>query len=49
MRSFENSSGGNTYKFEAGTANIAGVIGLSESIKYISSVGLKNIQEREAL
>tara|TARA_B100000674_G_scaffold447299_1_gene414843 strand:- start:151 stop:1071 length:921 start_codon:yes stop_codon:yes gene_type:complete len=48
--SFENSSWGEIpHKFEAGTANIAGVIGLGESIKYISSVGLKNIQEREAL
>ena len=48
--SFEESSWGEIpHKFEAGTANIAGVIGLGESIKYISSVGLKNIQEREAL
>lgn len=29
--------------FEAGTANIAGVIGLGKSIEYIQSIGLKNI------
>ncbi len=29
--------------FEAGTANIAGVIGLGSAIKYIEGIGLKNI------
>ncbi len=36
------------YKFEAGTPNIAGVIGLGEAINYINSIGIKNIEEHEA-
>ncbi len=35
------------YKFEAGTPNIAGVIGLGEAIKYINSLGIKNIEKYE--
>ncbi|MBO4601167.1 MAG: cysteine desulfurase [Bacilli bacterium] len=31
------------YKFEAGTQNIAGVIGLGAAIKYINNIGLDNI------
>ncbi len=36
------------YKFEAGTPNIAGAIGLGAAIDYIQSIGLENIQKREA-
>lgn len=35
------------YKFEAGTPNIAGVIGLGAAVDYIKSVGLENIQAYE--
>ncbi len=35
------------YKFEAGTPNIAGAIGLGEAINYISRVGLENIALHE--
>jgi len=35
------------YKFEAGTPNIVGVIGLGEAIKYIDSLGIKNIENHE--
>ena len=35
------------YLLEAGTPNIAGVIGFGESIKYINSIGLDNINECE--
>ncbi len=35
------------HKFEAGTPNIAGVIGFGEAIKYIQSIGLHAIAERE--
>ena len=35
------------YKFEAGTPNIAGAIGLGEAIDYISRVGLDNIALHE--
>lgn len=34
-------------KFEAGTQNISEAIGLSEAIKYLDNVGLKNIKENE--
>jgi len=34
-------------KFEAGTPNIAGVIGLSAAIDYIQNIGLQNIASRE--
>lgn len=35
------------YKFEAGTQNIAGVIGFAEALKYISSIGYENIETIE--
>jgi cysteine desulfurase/selenocysteine lyase len=35
------------YKFEAGTTNIAGFIGLGEAIDYVSSIGLENIDRYE--
>ena len=35
------------YKFEAGTPNIAGVIGLGAAVDYLLSVGLQNIYEHE--
>jgi len=35
------------HKFEAGTPNIAGVIGFGEAIKYIQSIGLDKIAARE--
>jgi len=35
------------HKFEAGTPNIAGVIGFGEAIKYIQSIGLDKIAVRE--
>jgi cysteine desulfurase/selenocysteine lyase len=34
-------------KFEAGTPNIAGVLGLGEAIRYINHIGLAAIQKRE--
>ena len=36
------------YKFEAGTPNIADTIGLGAAIKYLSRVGLEQIEEHEA-
>ncbi|HEY5715539.1 MAG TPA: cysteine desulfurase [Psychromonas sp.] len=35
------------YKFEAGTPNIAGVVGLGEAIDYIEAIGINNIKQRE--
>jgi len=35
------------YKFEAGTPNISGVIGLAAALDYISSIGLPNIAVHE--
>ena len=35
------------HKFEAGTPNIAGVIGFGEAIRYIQSIGLDKIAARE--
>ncbi|MFQ5334489.1 MAG: aminotransferase class V-fold PLP-dependent enzyme [Flavobacteriales bacterium] len=35
------------YKFEAGTPNIAGAIGLSEAVDYMASLGIENIQSYE--
>lgn len=35
------------YKFEAGTQNISGVIGLGEAIKYLTEIGFKKIIEHE--
>lgn len=34
-------------KFEAGTQNIAGVIGLASAIKYLNSIGMDNIEKYE--
>ena len=34
-------------KFEAGTPNIAGALGLEAAIEYLEEIGLKNIQEHE--
>src|SRR3989338_10530602 len=34
-------------RFEAGTQNLAGAIGLMEAIKYLEKIGLNNIYERE--
>ncbi len=44
--------GGSTWadipsKFEAGTPDIAGIVGLGEAIKYLMSVGMDNIHEYE--
>ena len=35
------------YKFEAGTPNIADVIGFAEAIKYLEKIGMDNIREHE--
>ncbi len=35
------------YRFEAGTPNIGGAIGLMEAVKYIEEIGKKNIVEHE--
>ena len=35
------------FRFEAGTPNIAGALGLGESIRYINSVGMKSIMNYE--
>jgi cysteine desulfurase/selenocysteine lyase len=35
------------YKFEAGTPNIADVIGFGAAIDYLNDIGFKNIQEHE--
>jgi len=35
------------YKFEAGTPDISGAIGLSEALKYLNRLGLANISEHE--
>ena len=34
-------------KFEAGTPNIAGVIGLGAAVDYLEAIGMENIQQRE--
>ena len=34
-------------KFEAGTPNIAGVIGLGAAVDYLESIGIENIHQRE--
>lgn len=36
------------YKFEAGTPNIAGVIGLGEAIKYVQNIGFSDIMKIES-
>ncbi len=35
------------WKFEAGTANVAGAIGLASAIKYLEKLGLENIETHE--
>ena len=35
------------YKFEAGTPNIADVIGFAEAIKYLEKIGMENIRNHE--
>jgi len=35
------------FKFEAGTPNIAGAIGLSAAVKYLMEIGMQNIREHE--
>ena len=35
------------YKFEAGTPNIADVIGFAEAIKYLEKIGMENIRKHE--
>ena len=35
------------YKFEAGTPNIAGVIGLGAAIDYLAGIGMDNVREHE--
>lgn len=35
------------YKFEAGTPNIAGAIGLASAVKYINRIGMDNIENYE--
>ncbi|PMD73895.1 cysteine desulfurase [Companilactobacillus nuruki] len=35
------------FKFEAGTQNVAGVIGLSKAIDYLNDIGMKNISKYE--
>ena len=35
------------FKFEAGTPNIAGVIGLKSALEYIENIGLQNIRDHE--
>jgi len=35
------------YKFEAGTPNISGVIGLASALDYVTSIGLQNIAAHE--
>lgn len=34
-------------KFEAGTPNVSGAIGLAEAVRYHNKLGLKNIREHE--
>lgn len=35
------------YKFEAGTPNVSGVLGLSEAISFMQEIGIDNIQQHE--
>ncbi len=35
------------WKFEAGTPNIAGAVGLTAAIEYVQSIGMENIQQYE--
>ena len=36
------------HKFEAGTPDIAGAIGLGAAIEYVSKIGIENIKEHES-
>ncbi|OUS28744.1 cysteine sulfinate desulfinase [Thalassotalea sp. 42_200_T64] len=46
--SFEHTEYNNLpYKFEAGTPNIAGVVGLGAALDYLETIGLSNIVRRE--
>ena len=36
------------FKFEAGTTNFVGAIGMSEALNFINDIGLDNIARREA-
>ena len=36
------------WKFEAGTPNIAGAIGLAEAVRYLSRLGMDSVREHEA-
>jgi len=35
------------WRFEAGTPNIAGMIGLAEAVKYLMRIGMENVREHE--
>ena len=35
------------YRFEAGTSNLAGIIGFSEAINFINEIGIENIERHE--
>ncbi len=35
------------YRFEAGTLNLEGVIGLGKAVEYLMSIGMENIEQRE--
>ena len=35
------------YRFEAGTLDLASIIGFSESIKYLNEIGISNIEKKE--
>ena len=35
------------YKFEAGTPNVSGAVGLAEAIKYLSTIGMDNVKSHE--
>jgi len=46
---FENSTWNDLpWKFEAGTPNIAGAIGLAKAVEYLQSIGMEKIQEHDA-
>jgi cysteine desulfurase/selenocysteine lyase len=36
------------YKFEAGTPNIAGAIGLAAAVEYVTSIGMENVRAHES-
>ena len=36
------------WKFEAGTPNISGVVGLMAAVKYLKSLGMENVKRHEA-